>query len=113
MAAKLKRIRAMYERTGGTLGACGIRQIASVLHPEIFVTCHAVTVTIYDINHMNRLFCHHILKVTCHLDQTHFKVFFFRYFLHQIWQNYVQLFMHQNKLIKMTNKQRNMLEKAL
>ena len=42
----------------------------SMLHPEIFVrelcvTCHAVTVTIYDLHHLNRLSCYHLLKVTC------------------------------------------------
>ena len=45
-------------------------QLASMLRPEIFVTelcvtCHAVTVTIFDLHHPNKLFYYHILKVTC------------------------------------------------
>ena len=40
------------------------------MHPEIYVTklgvtCHAVTVTIYDLHHLNRPSCDRLLNVTC------------------------------------------------
>ena len=70
MAAKFECVRALKERTGGTQGAFSIGQMASVLHPGIFVTklgvtCQVVTVTIYDLHHLNGLLCYHLLKVTC------------------------------------------------
>ena len=39
-------------------------------HVELFltklsVTCHAVTVTVYDLHHLIRLSCYHLLNVTC------------------------------------------------
>ena len=44
---------------GGTLGAFSIGKLASMLHPENFVTkfgvtCPSVTVTIFTYNHLNR-----------------------------------------------------------
>ena len=44
--------------------------IDGLLHPEVFVTelcvtCHAVSVTIFDLLYLNILLFDHILKVTC------------------------------------------------
>ena len=60
---------ATLESTGGNQGAYGNWQLVNVLRPEILVTklgvkCQAVTVTIYDLHHLNRLLCYNISKVT-------------------------------------------------
>ena len=36
------------------------------------VTCHSVTFTIYDLHHLNRIYCYHLLKVKCLFGSDHF-----------------------------------------
>ena len=57
----------MNQQPAGHFSQMCIEQMASVLHSEIIfnkIVCNMppVTVTIFDLHHMNRLICYHILK---------------------------------------------------
>ena len=53
--------------TGGNLEACSNGQIASMLLTvtKLGDACHTVTVTLNNLDHLNRLMCYHILNLTC------------------------------------------------
>ena len=67
MVAMFQHTGAILEGTGCNLGACSNEQMTCYVlrfkKTKLCVTCQALTVTIYDFHHLNRLLFYHVLKV--------------------------------------------------